>query len=89
MRQKVAKALRKAARQFSVTNNRTVDVLSTIKHPPVIVLVGFKDEYDLNGKPIPIYSRVDPETHVFTDGPRYFYKQLKKGFMRGQLRRVA
>lgn len=86
MRQKVAKALRREAQKFAEQHDRTADVYTTIGRKKKITIVmpallpnGKRDEREIE---------VVRTQDVLSDGPRYFYRQLKKAFRRGKLTRI-
>lgn len=85
MRQKVAKALKRAAYKFAQEKGRLVDRIEVIRHRDKLVVVPGMDLLP-NGK-LPTV-RIQCLQDVVADGPRYFYRQLKKAYRRGALQEI-
>lgn len=86
MRQKVAKALRREARAFAEKSGRTADIVKTIarKKTIEIQLPALLPNGKFDIRKIDVVRHQD----ILTDGPRFFYRQLKKAFRRGLLTRT-
>jgi hypothetical protein len=85
MRAKVAKALRREARQFAEQTGRTKDKLDFMRHGFSFVLV--EEALSLQG--LIRRSKISGihDHAVVVDGPRFFLKALKRAYRRGLLRR--
>lgn len=87
MRQKVAKALRREARKFAERTGRTTDTYKTIGSKKKIIIreEALNPDGTFNEREI----EVTRTQGLLADGPRFFYRQLKKAFRRGLLTRTA
>lgn len=88
MRQKVAKALHREARKFAERTGRTTDLVTTIKRQRKRPIQVRLPEMRPDGTFVVVEIRFGFQD-VVTDGPRFFYRQLKKAHRRGLLTRTA
>lgn len=86
MRNKVAKALRREAFRFAEEALKVDNIYRTVFHPKK-VSIPLNALDPLTGGIRYHTIVVQREQVVCVDGPRFFYQQLKKGFMLGLVSR--
>lgn len=94
MRQKVAKALRREAREFAAQTGRTVNRYKEVWHEryfmrPELILPDLDPKTGKFRTIPPAKIRDDRLQVVLVDGPRFFLKALKHAWKRDLLASVA